>query len=438
MADSSPLSRFNSFNNKSVVVATSPWVAVRHPKVMYYGGIQRAAYSYCVGFAKQGWQVIPVVPADSHIPKCTNDHYWNREAICGLRQSQDLHAEDAKWIEISFAKHLAKVVTEVSPDVIMVLGASEPVLEQLVKLGRSFSSRLVVSLRDCPSDYSTRALHILESHPELHVVALTQIHRDSFEFKERVQVINEGVPVKEISFSNNPKFFRLSGDNPLVRRPERRLITQIDQVGPSKGQLVTLHLFKEAQLHKKGFDLVIAGDFGISLQSHGTSGSSEREKYLEAMHRFVETEGLNDHVSFHGALNGAEVEALYCASELVMAPHRMDHGNLWPSTANQFPEAYGRAMGIAFATGTPVLSSSKVESRRMINGVTGWQFADIDEGVRLMRRIANGDIAFDRSAVRQFAELNEDMDETVNGYLTLLNEIVESRTDHGNVAGSGI
>lgn len=413
----------------SVLISATPTLPVMAPSAMTYGGIQRAAYWYASVLDRCGFEVLPVVPADSTFPfTFDNSVLWSQKGLVTNGQRQ-FYAEDFPVKLEEYNDKIATVAAERNPDVLLLLGPRGSLIQKLEAKAPALLDRTIVSLRNGPRFYGEEMLGLLERRRSIRLAGLTDLHRNSFGvLASRIEVFREGVPVEAHRWSKDPAASRRESGVPWID-PSRKLITHLDAMGPEKGQLISLDSYIETGLKDRGYDLIFADTFGGSLPRRDEDPNGGQEiarRYRAHLSGLIRQHGLQDNVRFVGSMNGAQVELAYRCSDFVMAPHRMDHEDLWPGSAGQDPEAYGRAMGIALATGAPVLASSQVEPSRSSAGVTGYALSSISEAREAVERIADdGDRGrIDRAAIRKVAERNESIVPVLRQYVGACTDVL--------------
>lgn len=427
---------------RRVVITTNPVVATQSPSTMKYGGVERIAYLYGAAFQQLGHRVIPVASSDSSFSHPIEKSWrWPQESLSRDLREQAAYSEDIPCALRDYARFVAEVVEQEQPDVVLALGPAVEILQALETRCPEFLERFVVSFRNGPGDISTELLEILDRYPSIVLTALTGIHLESLQlgFRERgfdgvadrVRLVTDGVLVEAFDLVTDPGSVRKKPEWQLLGIPEdttRRIVSQIDYFSPNKGQLLSLEMFARANLKEQGYSLVLAGGYGWQLPSrdHDPDASiALAERYMEHLQKRANELNVMQHVHVLPALRGAEVEMLYGASDFTIVPVRFDHGDLWPGTENQDKEAHGLAVGLANATGTPVLVSSQVEAARVTSGVNGFQFSTLTEGISQASHLAQlcKEGMIDRAAVRAHAERRDSIAPAIRAYLQIFESL---------------
>lgn len=429
-----------------IVITTNPVVATEPPAEMRYGGVERIAFLYDAILHECGYEVIPLAPRNSRFPHPVDDRYrWPEDSLAREDRIPKAHAEDIGPALGDYARFIAEIVDGIDPDVILMLGPAAELLCTIETRNPALMRRIIVSFRNGPADNNDELLAVLNRHPEIILTALTHVHQESLRHAfrargfagvaERIVLAQDGVLVQGHTFAASALESRKSdiwhniGWN--LHDPNRRILSQVDYFSPNKGQLLTVEWFARAGLKELGFDCVLAGGYGWQLPTEKPSLDAHATISHRYMHRVRETIAkykLEHHVHLLDAIPGAIVELLNRGSDFAVIPVRMDHGDLWPGTANQDKEAHGLSLGHANACGTPVLVSPHVESSRVTNMVNGLQFSDFDDAIAKARALGEACVRdeIDRSAVRQHALDHDSIETAIVRYIELMQRIIAS------------
>lgn len=386
----------------TTVLVAPPAVACTNPATMCYGGVERVAWRLTRLLTFLGAEVVPVASADSTFGADVSSRgLFEEQAWARPNRVPPVYTEDVPALLARFGAHVEAVVARERPDTVVLLGPSPAVLSGALQAAEIGGARVLVTLHNGPGDNGA-TVPILASAPDITLFAQSEAQRVAFgALAERIEVVNDGIPVAAVPFAPNPAEIRTE----LAARPVYRslnlkadlpVIGQVDYFHANKAMLTTLRMFRISEIWR-ACDLILAGGPGWQLQDRGPS---REPSYLSRMRSFIADHQLEGHVHVLGPLPGRQVAELYGAMDLAISPVRLED-----PPGMRDPESYGQGRAVANAAGTPTLMSNAYDPSFAAD--TALLFGDITTGAERLHDFAT--FTSMRRQVRAFAEQRDAM-----------------------------